>query len=49
MQKIDFDEQAKKLLETKEQWWGMSFKEQSYYKCDKVGMGSARFNDVIWE
>ena len=47
--KIDFDEQAKKLLETKDQWWGMSFKEQSDYKCDKVGLSSERFNDVIWE
>lgn len=47
--KIDFDEQAKKLLEDKDKWWGMSFKEQSDYKCESVGLSSERFNDVIWE
>ena len=47
--KIDFDEQAKILLDNKDKWWGLSFKEQSDYKCESVGLSSERFNDVIWE
>jgi len=49
IRKIDFDKQAKKLIETKNDWHLMPFKEQSDYKCESVGLSSERFNDVIWE
>ena len=38
IRKINFDKQAKKLIETKNDWHLMPFKEQSDYKCDKVGL-----------
>lgn len=49
IRKIDFDKQAKKLIETKSEWHLMPFKQQSDYKCESVGLSSERFNDVIWE
>ena len=49
IKKIDFDKQAKKLIETKSEWHLMPFKQQSDYKCESVGLSSERFNDVIWE
>ncbi len=45
----DWEDVGKHLLNRKEEWHSLPFKQQSDYKCAFVGLESERFNEVIWE
>lgn len=46
---VDWEFAAKQLLARKDEWHGLSFFEQSDYKCNFFGIGKERFKMVLWE
>jgi len=45
----DWDEQAKTMLERKEEWHGLGFFEQSQWKTKFFGIDKERFKMVLWK
>lgn len=46
---IDWDYAAKQLLKRKDEWFNLSFFEQSDYKCNFFNIDKERFKMVIWD
>lgn len=46
---IDWDDAALELLKRKEEWYSLSFFEQSNYKCNFFGIDKERFKMVLWQ
>jgi hypothetical protein len=45
---IDWDDAGRKILKQKDQWYYLSFFEQSDWKCNFFGVQQERFKMVIW-
>jgi len=46
---IDWEDGAKQLLKTKDEWYYLDFFKQSAYKCNYFGICNERWKMVVWQ